>query len=237
MSAREQNPPCELTVDAAPYVLGALEDVEGYREHLAGCATCRSAVGELQGVVDTLPVTVPQLKAPRALRGRVLATVRSEAQLLNAAGGHADQTPRHGGRFRSPRLSFLGAGLAVAATAIAAVAIAVNVHSTPHQRVTSAQVAPGMTSVQASLHQSGASAHLVVSGMPQPPKGDIYEVWLARASASPQPTTALFGVTNSGDASVNVPGSLHQVREVLVTAEPRGGSPHPTSSPVLRVVI
>ncbi len=73
--------------------------------------------------------------------------------------------------------------------------------------------------------------------MPQPPLGEIYEVWLARTSASPQPTDALFGVTNSGSGSVNVPGSLRGVREVMVTREPLGGSSHPTSAPLLRVVL
>ena len=59
MSSREEDFACELSVDAAPYVLGALEDEEGYREHLAGCARCRSEVAEMQFVADNLPATVP----------------------------------------------------------------------------------------------------------------------------------------------------------------------------------
>jgi anti-sigma-K factor RskA len=237
MSAREPEPRCERTIDAAPYVLGALEQDDGYREHLASCAVCRAEVADFQSVVDVLPASAPQVAAPPGFRSRVLATVRPEAELLSAAGSQVDRPPKQRSRFRSPRLSLLGAGLAIAATAIIAVAIAANVHSSTHQRVISAQVAPGMHGVRASLHQSGASAHLVLSGMPQPPQGKIYEVWLASSSAPPRPTTALFGVTSTGAASVNVPGSLHQVSEVLVTAEPRGGSLHPTSSPVLRVVV
>jgi hypothetical protein len=40
-------------------------------------------------------------------------------------------------------------------------------------------------------------------------------------------------VTHAGDASVNVPGNLSGVHQVMVTAEPLGGSSHPTSSPII----
>jgi hypothetical protein len=237
VSAREPSFECEHNADAAPYALGALEDVEAYREHLATCASCRAEVAELQFVADTLPTSVAPMLAPPAMRERILATVRSEAELLKAAGSESDRPVEQRGRWRSPRVSFLGAGLAIAATVVLAVAIAANVHSSTHQRVTSAQVAPGMRGTQASLRQSGDRAELVVSGMSQPPLGHVYEVWLANASAPPRPTNALFGVTNSGRASVSVPGNLHGVKEVLVTSEPRGGSLHPTSPAVIRVTL
>lgn len=236
MSHRETNPDCDRSVDAAPYVLGALEDAESYREHVAGCASCRAQVAELQLVVDVLPASVPPMVAGDALRERVLATVRSEAELL-AAGSQTDLPESRPGRWRSRRVSLVGAGLAIAATVAAAVAIAVNAGSTAHERVTSAHVAANIGGAQASLRQTGNRAELVVSHMPQPPLGEIYEVWLARAAASPQPTDALFGVTNAGRGSVNVPGDLHGVKEVMVTGEPLGGSSHPTSAPLLRVVL
>jgi hypothetical protein len=237
MSLRDTTPGCEKNVDAAPYVLGALEDAESYREHLTGCASCRAQVAELQLVADVLPASVPPMVAPDGMRQRVLATVRSEAELLQATGSQADLPQSRPGRWRSRRVSLVGAGLAIAATVAAAVAIAINASPTTHERVTSAQVAANIGGAHASLRQTGSRAELVVSNMPQPPLGEIYEVWLGRASASPQPTDALFGVTNAGRGSVNVPGNLHGVKEVMVTHEPLGGSSHPTSSPVLRVVL
>ncbi len=238
MSSREPDLDCPECVDAAPYVLGALEDAERYREHLATCASCRAEVAELQHVVDMLPATVPPAVASEALRARVLETVRSEAELLRAAGHQTDEPPRPASRWRSRRGPFLTAWIAIAASAaVAAAAIVLNVGSTAPGRVTVAQVAPSIPGGHASLRQAGSRAELVVSGMPQPALGKIYEVWLNRGSTSPQPTDALFGVTGSGSGSVNVPGNLHGVREVLVTSEPLGGSSHPTSSPVLRVVL
>jgi Anti-sigma-K factor rskA len=228
---------CKHSVDAAPYVLGALQEAESYSEHLAGCARCRAEVAELQLVVDTLPASVPSMVAPEELRKRVLATVRSEAELLRAAPGQLGRQAPRPGRRRSPNLSLLAGGLALAAVVAAAVAIAINASPATPARVTQAHIAANIRGARASLRQAGSRAELVVSGMPQPPLGEIYEVWLGRASASPQPTDALFGVTSSGSGSVNVPGSLHGVREVMVTREPLGGSSHPTSPPLLRVVL
>jgi hypothetical protein len=238
MSSREEGIVCEQSVDVAPYVLGALDPPDGFRAHLDGCATCRAEVAELQLVVDTLPATVPPVRVPRALRERVLATVRSEAELLRAAGHQMDERPKRVSRWRSRRGPFLTASVALAASvAVAAVIVLDNVGSTTPERVTVAQVAPSIPGGHASLRLLDSRAELVVSGMPQPALGKIYEVWLSRGSGSPQPTDALFNVTGSGSGSVNVPGNLHGVKEVMVTAEPLGGSSRPTSSPVLRVVL
>lgn len=226
---------CGQVIDAAPYVLGALEEPDSYREHLKECATCRAEVAQLQVAVDTLPATVPQVAAPEALRSRVLATVRSEAELLRAA-GEVDRTPSRHASWRTRRVSFAGAGVAVAGAIAATVAIAVSVNGTSSERVTAAQV-QSLPGARASLHQISDRAELVVSGMPQPPLGKVYEVWLKRGSGTPSPTDALFSVTSRGSGSVAVPGSLHGVKEVLVTSEPLGGSSHPTSNPVLRVAL
>ncbi len=75
--------------------------------------------------------------------------------------------------------------------------------------------------------------------MPAPPADRIYQVWLERAHRAPIPTDALFGVNRAGDAAVAVPGNLHGVARVLVTAEPLGGSPNgvPSGPPVLSVAV
>ncbi len=103
----------------------------------------------------------------------------------------------------------------------------------PTTHVTSAQVASLPLGAKAVLRQTASHAELVVSGVSQPPHGKIYELWLARSGAAPRPTSVLFGVTRSGNASVNVPGNLAGVHQVMVTAEPLGGSSHPTSSPII----
>jgi hypothetical protein len=90
-------------------------------------------------------------------------------------------------------------------------------------------------SAHAALHRVGAHAELNISGMPQAPVGEVYQVWLARRGGAPRPTDALFTVTKAGNGSVEVPGTLRGIREVMVTREPVGGSSHPTSPAVLEV--
>ena len=70
-------------------------------------------------------------------------------------------------------------------------------------------------------------------GLPAPPEGRIYQVWLDRDNGTaPEPTEALFSVRH-GRASVDVPGDLRGVKQVLVTDEPLGGSEVPTRQPVI----
>ncbi len=62
---------------------------------------------------------------------------------------------------------------------------------------------------------------------------------MGRAHGTPAPPTstdALFTLASDGSASVDVPGGLRGVSEVMVTAEPLGGSAQPSSPAVLGVL-
>jgi anti-sigma-K factor RskA len=226
---------CAERGQAAAYVLSALEEqeVERYREHLDSCAECGAEVARLQPVADSLATSVPHAVASQELRARVMASVRSEAELLHAAGAGADRPEPVRPTWRMRRPQFLVAAIAMGVgLLIGVLAIDTGSH-TPATHVTSAQLASLPPGARAVLRQTGNHAELVVSGVSQPPRGKIYELWLARSGAAPQPTSALFGVTHAGDASVNVPGNLSGVHQVMVTAEPLGGSSHPTSQPII----
>ena len=235
MSQFSKRSECEERDQAAAYVLSALEHEEAarFREHLGGCAVCRAEVASLQPVVDSLPTSVPHVVASEELRERVMASVRSEAELLHAAGADADRPQRSRPRRRSRRLQvFTVAGALGLGVLVGAIALDTGSQA-PTSRVTPAQLASLPSGAKAVLRQVGSHAELVMSGVSQPPMGKIYELWLAREGKAPQPTDALFGVTHSGSASVNVPGNLAGVRQVMVTAEPLGGSPHPTSLAII----
>jgi anti-sigma-K factor RskA len=241
MSMRESDFDCPRLADAAAYVLGSLEQDElgPYREHLAACAQCRAEVAELQTVVDELPTTVSPARASPELRQRILATVRAEAELLSAAGPEADQPTPPKRRWR-PRNDFaLGIGAAAAAGLAALVAVLIAVGSSGHAKiiVTRGTTEGAARTAQASLRQGSGRAELVVSHMPQPAVGRIYEVWLSHGPNDARPTNALFSVTDMGNGSVDVPNSLHGVKEVMVTSEPAGGSQHPTTAPLIRVAL
>jgi hypothetical protein len=231
---------CEKRDQAAAYVLSALDrrEGEGYGEHLASCAQCSAEVARLQPVADSLATSVSPVVASEELRSRVMASVRSEAELLHAAGAGADRPqPARRPRRRVGRAQAfvtalaLGVGLLIGGFALDTGS------KVPATHVTAAQLASMPPGAHGVLRQVGSHAELVLTGVSQPPRGKIYELWVARAGAQPQATNALFGVTQAGSASVNVPGNLARVRQVMVTAEPLGGSLHPTSAPVVVAVL
>jgi anti-sigma-K factor RskA len=239
MSHRESDFDCPQLANAGAYVLGALEENElaHYREHIDGCAQCRAEVAELQSVVDELPMSVAAASAPAALRGRILADVRAEAELLNAAGHSADEPVKSGRPWYRRNDFMLGAGAAATAGLAALIAVLIAVGSSSHGKVT---IVPGKgvgaaRTAEVSLKQRSGHAELVVAHMPPPPLGRIYEVWLVHKTGAPRATNALFSVTSGGSGAVDVPNSLHGVKEVLVTSEPEGGSEHPTRPAVIKV--
>jgi anti-sigma factor RsiW len=211
--------------DAAAYVLGALEpsEAEAFRRHMNECVVCRDEVESLGHVADALPMSAPQHPVPRALRRRVLAEVRADARATRR--GRARAGARIPGSWL-PRPA-LAAGLA-AVVAIAVVGgVEIANSGGPSTRVVEASLG------QAELRVTGTHAELVVNHLPAPAPGHIYEVWLQRGAHSLSPTKALFSVTSSGTGDVDVPGNLRGVNTVLVTQEPAGGSPVPTSKAVI----
>jgi anti-sigma-K factor RskA len=241
MSSHEHTPTsgCPQSLDVAPYVLGALEEheLQSFREHLATCAECRLEVAELQAVVDQLAISSPPVLVPAALRERVLETVRSQADVFNAAGQTADRPTRRASR---RGFAFAGAGAALAA-AVAVVLVLVLVlgggSSKPGERLITGKASGVASGAEVSLDKRDGRAELRLAQMPQPGRGRIYEVWLVRGTHAPEPTTALFGVSTKGAGTVDVPGDLHDVKQVLVTSEPTGGSPAPTREPVIAVAL
>jgi anti-sigma-K factor RskA len=214
--------------DAAAYALGALEpeEAEAFRRHLSTCSVCQDEVANFEQANAALAVSVPQVRAPRGLRRRIVRAARAEPKRQASAG------PRR----RRPALTVaiprpaLGAALGLLAAGGGAAGI-VAASSGPALQVIHAQVIG--SSGRAVVRVSGGHAELVVRRFPAPPRGRIYEVWLKRGGRPPSPTRALFSVTSSGSAEIGVPGSLSGVDAIMVTPEPQGGSPTPTRPPVI----
>ncbi len=163
------------------------------------------------------------------LRRRVLARVRADPEPSGLGSLHA--LHQLGARRRALGLAVLSVGCAVAILGLVLLA------GGGPGTLGSTRVAQGLGGVRASLHRVGGHAELRLSAMPRPPVGEIYEVWLAASRTPPKPTNVLFNVTSSGTAAVEVPGSLRGVRTVTVTAEPIGGSRHPTGPVVITVAL
>lgn len=233
---------CPRVDDAASYVLRAIPDGEweGYAAHLAHCADCAAKVEELNVVSDALLNAVPQVSAPPEIRSRVMSVVHAEAELLRAAGPMADRPTVQEPSRRFSLLRLRPWPAAVLATSLLALGIGggalLNLGGDdPATQTIACAQAPDGAACQ--MRVAGDHAKLVVEGLKAPPKGRIYQVWLARDNgAAPEPTEALFSV-RKGRASVDVPGDLSDVKQVLVTHEPLGGSEVPTRQPVIAASI
>jgi anti-sigma-K factor RskA len=80
---------------------------------------------------------------------------------------------------------------------------------------------------------AGGHGELIVNHLNLLPGDRVYELWL-QSGRRTVPST-LFAVTDRGRADLGVPGDLHGVSRLLVTVEPRGGSPAPTTPAVIQV--
>lgn len=223
--------------DTAAYLLGALSDEERSRfeEHLTGCEACRRELAELKVAADALPVGVQQMAAPAALKGRIMATVRSEAELLAAAGADADRPVERAPTERRRWAGWFGwrSGLALACALLIGVAVGLNVSGSSQSQVLTAQVAPQGASVTMEVRDGHST--LSARNLPAPPSGRVYQVWLKRRGVeAPEPTDSLFS-PRGGSASVDVAGSMDDVEAVLVTHEPAGGSSAPTTQPIIAI--
>ena len=214
------------------------DEAEAFFHHMGDCAACAAKVEELGLVADALLSGVPQLTAPPQIRDRVMHAVRAEAQLLQAAGAGADRGKQAMPRRRRFSLHPLPSVAVVAVLLTLGLATGTLLSGGDDAgalRTIAAQSAPpGAT---AEIRTGSDAAKLVVSGVPAPARGRIYQVWLDhRDDRQPAlPTKALFSVNKDGEASVDVPGELDGVSKVFVTSEPLGGSEIATRQPIIEV--
>jgi hypothetical protein len=207
---------CPHRDDAGAWVLGALaeDDARAFAAHLTACAACRRDVGELQGVADVLPMAAPQVVPPPELKERIMGAVRAETDLAAPAPEHAPA--------REPRRRWWARVRPLPALALAAVVLAIGIATgvlLAGGDETQTFRGTGPRGAQVALRVQDGKGELVLRGMPPPPPGRVYQVWLQRGNASPQPTHALFTVPRDGRATVSI-------------GEPPGGSRAPTTKPV-----
>lgn len=207
--------------DAAAYALGALEpaEAEAFRRHITECAECRDEVAAYERITQDLPAAGGGHDAvPKDLRRRVMREVRATPKAT------VTPTTVRAPRTWRPLIAWGGAAAAVIVAVIVAVAL-----SSGGSGTRTIEASAG----NAELRISGDRGDLIVHRLAQLPAGRIYEMWVQRGGGSPSPTGTLFSVKTSGQATVGVPGTLDGVSAVLVTQEPAGGTPAPTSAPVI----
>lgn len=241
------------------YALDALEPAEAaaFEQHLESCATCREEVRSLREAAGALALDVEEAP-PASLRSSVLAGIsqvrplppvdRSEPEKAAAPVDEVAAARSRRTRMRSPWL--VGAAAALALLAGAAVVRSVQLGSqldsvsAQAAEVTAVLTAPDATTTSASVTTGGRAAVvssaslgksvLVTDGMAPAPAGRTYQIWYLSESGAP--ASAGF-VPDGGSTAVVLEGDLAGASGVGVTVEPVGGSPAPTTTPVLAVAV
>jgi len=240
---------------AGAYALDAVAEPDRVRfeQHLAGCDSCRQEVRGLREASAALAAAAA-VRPPAGLRDVVLGSVTRTRQVPPAV----LQPPQrwtggrglgHGRRGWRPRLAAAVAG------ALAAVAVAAGVATHGMQgRLDQAQrrdhavaaVLSASDATMVSAHVStGGTATVVMSHRERAmvftaadlhvlPATKGYELWLI-GSGGGRPAGMIPGSARGGMAAPMVVSGLAAGDRVSMTVEPAGGSPHPTSTPIMIV--
>ncbi|MEU2286372.1 anti-sigma factor [Streptomyces sp. NPDC013178] len=251
---------------AAPYALDALDPDERHRfeRHLRKCDRCTAEVRELSEDAVRLAWSAAA-PPPAAMRDRVLAAVRATPQEPAASAPvreRATQLPPHvwgmqppPARTRAPRarrpLFVPFATVTAAAALVVAALFAVQADRTqerldaeraqardiahvlaaPDARASTGKDARGR-SIGVIASASEGEAIVTLSGYGGLPTGQVHQLWVMRPDAQPR-SLGLF----DGDTPLVATGLDQSSASLAVTVEPDGGSPQPTTQPVVQVTL
>jgi anti-sigma-K factor RskA len=216
--------------ELAAYLLGALEpgEVAELERHLAGCDECRTELEWLRPAVQLLPESVPRVKPPQELRGRLMEQVRAESD--SAPEPSRKRRWSVGGWSLRPVVGL--AALVLVVAAVAAYAIGSGDSGGGNSTTVVAGHSPG---VVAEVVRDGGSGTLHLANLHQLPSDKVLQAWVERDGHVVSAKT-LFVPNQDGTASATI-DDMEGVKTVMVTAEPRGGSVQPTGAPIVSVPI
>jgi anti-sigma-K factor RskA len=239
------------------YVLGVLDDdeVATVERRLRDDPVARERVRELRGVTAFLAADVEPLDPPPALRDRILSAARVDVQQRDPepvstpapppVAAPAPPAPVSLSAERERRAGVTRITFPWAIAAVLAVALVGSMFwnaSLRRDLDDRDQAIAQAHSIIATGFASGASgrvlivddegtAWLALSGLPLPEPGQVFQVWLI-AGGAPVPNVT-FTPNTLGYASVAVPVDVPDYRVIAITVEPEGGSPAPTTDPVI----
>lgn len=250
MRQRRRFSPAGLHTLAGAYALNALDPVEriAFERHLARCDACAWEVRGLRETAARLGEAASTAPPPR-LRERVIAAARRIPQQGPQARARRIPVPA-GWQHWAPRLAAVVALAAIAAAAVAGVTAVGTRHSLDHAEARSGDVAAVLTAHDAHMMRApvagGGSATVVMShskrmlvvttrGLPALAGTRRYEVWLM-GPAGRRPA-GMLPAARRGMTEPMVASGLASGDKLGLTVEPSGGSPRPTTAPILMLAV
>lgn len=234
------------------YALDALEPSQAaaFEHHLESCTECRTEIRSFNSAVALMADDAVEAP-PARLRGSILSAISDVRPLPPIVSEQSDESrlapvvPLESRRGRKITTWFAVAAAVLGIAMAGAVWRSVTLQSQVSQLATASAdlnavlTAPDAQTVAQSVGDARATvvmsmskgeAVLVTQGMAPPPAGSTYQVWYVGASG----TAASAGFVPDGPSSATLlTGDPSAAVAVGVTVEPEGGSPQPTTTPVM----
>lgn len=224
------------------YAVDALPDDERreFERHLDSCAACQQEVDELRTTAAQLGGAIAETP-PAGMRAAVLAAIEDVRQERRST----EVVAIDRGREWMPRVL----GAAAAAFLVVVLGLTVVVSSlnsrlddldATNTQVTEVLAAEDLDTVElegdvgtvrVAFSPTRGQGVLIGTGLEPLPESRVYELWFLEGS-DPVPA-GLFAPDAEGRVTFAVNGDLGRVEAFAVTIEPEGGSPAPTTEPVL----
>jgi anti-sigma-K factor RskA len=238
---------------AGAYALDALseEDRERFERHLGVCESCRAEAASLRDAAGRLAEATAAMPPPR-LRGLVLAeAARTRQQPPPVRVAERVRRSWHGvGWPAAPRLAVAIAGVGILVALALGTLLINDQHRLHMDAAHSSQIAavlnapdadimtvPARTHGSATVVMSHADRALVLTTarLPALPATECYQVWLM--GPHQMKSAGKLPPPKQGMTPPMIVAGLVAGDEMGVTIEPAGGSPRPSSPPVLMLAL
>ena len=212
------------------YALSLLDQSERAQvvAHLAGCPSCRAELADYTTVVDKLPLAAPIVDPSPALKARLRQRIAPAPQPTAVSWWE-----RLFGRSAPARWQPVLA-LAALVLLLSVVVIWQLAGRDANSQITLSptEVAPAASGL-INITADGRTATLAVTGLPELPADQQYQLWLIVDGQ--RQSGAIFSVDEGGGATVPIDAArpLAEYGAFGITVEPAGGSPGPTGARVL----
>lgn len=227
----------EIHALAGAYAVDALDDLERVRfeAHLAVCAECQAEVLSLQDATLLLS-DLTSVAPPAAMREQIMAEIKKVRPIPPAVARIDRHRPR-----RWTNLVAAAAVLGVLGGSAVVVQQMRQDDSTSQLNEASRVLAAADVQHWNVDFKSGASATLsrsasegravlVARSMSAAPSGKVYQLWLVKDGAM---VSAGLMAGGSEESTVLLDGDASDATGAGITLEPAGGSPAPTSAPIV----
>jgi anti-sigma-K factor RskA len=230
------------------YALNALnaEEREAHEAALRASDEARNEATELQDTAVLLGLAVPPVTPSPDLKARLMAQVAVTPQLpattADAAPTPAETKARL--RWSRPATALVSAAAAVALIVGGIAVGTTSLHPEPSlqaQQLAAISSAPDVQERETTLDSGEevtvrwspqlASSVIIVDGMDSAPADSVYQLWYIDEAGAR--SAGFLPVTDGVESWQVLDGELHSGDSVGVTVEPVGGSPAPTTSPIM----